>query len=89
MVNSFNQCNKSTALDNFKIKLLPNSSYHDYNTRNKALRRKQTVWLCQFDNSFWYKGINVLRISHDIINYAVSILSFKRYLKGFILSNVV
>ena len=81
------QCHNNKSLKNFKRNLHTNSSYHDYNTRNKESLRKPKGRLRKFNNSFMSHGIGIWNTLHDSIKNATTILAFKTHLKGFMMNN--
>ena len=81
------QCHNNNSLKNFKSKLLTNSNYHDYNTRNKDSLRKPKGRLKQFTNSFMSRGIDIWNTLHYNIKNCTTIMSFKVHLKGYMMNN--
>ena len=81
------QCYNTNTNTYFKAKLLPNSTFHNYGTRNRDLLRKPIVRLHKFTNSFLSNGIDKWNSLPDIIKESPTILSFKTISKAFILNN--
>ena len=81
------QCYNSNTYLYFKAKLLTNSSFHNYETRNRDLLRKPNVRLQKFMNSFLNNGIVMWNKLHDSIKESPTTLSFKTIVKAFILNN--
>ncbi|CAL4149190.1 unnamed protein product, partial [Meganyctiphanes norvegica] len=71
------QCYNSNTYVYFKAKLLTNSSFHNYETRNKNSLRKPHVRLQKFMNSFLNNGIVMWNKLHDSIKESPTTLSFK------------
>ena len=81
------QCERNKSLQNFKVKLNTNSSFHDHDTRYKDLLRKPKGRLKLFDNTVIERGIEIWNSLHESIKKATTILSFKTHLKAYILNN--
>ena len=77
------QCYNNSKYSFFRSKLLTNSDFHSYETRNKNLLRKPFVRLNRFSNSFLTKGMDIWNNLPDKIKAVKSFNSFKISAKNY------
>ena len=75
-------CFNNETYVNFKVHLVPNSHYHNYNTRSKEQIRKPFERLSQFNHTFLNNGITIWNNLPQQIKSVKTLQSFKnRYKK--------
>ena len=79
------QCHNNNALSYFKNKLIKNSTFHNYDTRNKNSLRKPFIRLHKFTNTFLTKGIDIWNLLPEKIKIVNTLDSFKINAKRFML----
>ena len=90
------KCLNSNIYPTYKNKLIRNSQYHSYNTRNNSKFRLPGSRLKNIRQSFFYKGIDLWnRLNSNMTTYKPNIqfksnlLSFKKRIKTKLLTDTL